>query len=381
MIGNMAIEKSPYEGTFDSLNGRAALGRVVDVDVTNRRCRVKTLGMQSPKLMSGKGTGTGTDDHDIPDVQWITTSASDAGAEDTSIPQVGQLGVLLYINHEPYLIGFFRALQPQGTGEESGPLEDLVTQGDRILTTIGGNSVILRSGGSVEVKSTALCRTYWLPSNILSSVCQEWELSTDGGFTQWVRDKTNNDTLLEFFIQDNQQPTNCIDLQLGNSDNGNTLDFVMGEVDGDTFDFVSQKISLSIDPDGTLTVNVGIGNKATLVIDANTGDTTFTTQGNLTQTVQGNVSQTVQGNVTQNVTGDVSATISGKMSSTVTGEVDITTSADATIKASGTVDVEAPKIKLNGEASGVTTANSHQGVIDFITGVPVLPSETTYSDI
>jgi len=378
MMADMAIEKSPYEGVFDSLNGRAALGRVVDVDIANRRCRVKTLGLIGARGTGGRAVGTGTDDHDIPDVQWITTAASDGGAEDTSIPKIGQVGVLLYINHEPYLIGFFRTQNPPASTD---PLADIVTQGDRLLSTIGGNTLILRAGGSIEVKSTDLCRTYWLPNNLISTVCQDWEHSTDGGFVQWVRDKTNNDTLLEFFIQDNQQPTNCVDIQLGNSDNGNTVELTMGAVSPDTFDFTTTKLFLSVDPNGTLTLNVGEGNKATLVIDAKTGDTTFTTQGNVSQQIQGNVSQTIRGNVTQNISGNSSATIGGKMSATVTGEVDVKTSADANVKASGTVDIEASKIKLNGESSGITTEDSHQGVIDFITGVPVLPSETVFSDI
>jgi hypothetical protein len=56
-------------------------------------------------------------------------------------------------------------------------------------------------------------------------------------------------------------------------------------------------------------------------------------------------------------------------------------SANINLKAGSKIDEKAPKISLNGESSGITTENSHQGVIDFITGVPVMPSQTVKSDV
>ena len=50
-------------------------------------------------------------------------------------------------------------------------------------------------------------------------------------------------------------------------------------------------------------------------------------------------------------------------------------------KAGKMVMTGAPFIELNGAISGITTANSHQGVVDFITGVPVLPSLTVKGDV
>jgi hypothetical protein len=325
--------------------------------------------------MPGKNraTGMGTDDHDVPDVQWITTSASDAGAEDTSIPAIGQIGVLLYINSEPYLIGFFRTMQPAPqdvpAGTEEDALEALITEGDRILTTIGGNSVILRSGGSIEIRSTAVCRTFWLPTNLMTSVCGDFELDTDGGYITWERTPQTNDEMLEFFIQDNLEPENCIDLQLGTTEAGNLVDLKIGAVDIDDFTFTNVQVSLSIDPDGNVTVQVGNVSSGTpnasLTIEAATGNTTYSTQGSMTMNVKQDLTATVQGDATVTVTGDINAT----------------TQADANVTASGTVNVKGEKILLNGELSGVTTENSHYGVVDFITGVPVEPSMTTFSDV
>jgi hypothetical protein len=72
-------------------------------------------------------------------------------------------------------------------------------------------------------------------------------------------------------------------------------------------------------------------------------------------------------------TGDANITVGGNLTSDVTG--------DATVTAGGTATVKGTKIILNKQGSGITTANSHAGVVDLITGVAVLPSETTYGDV
>ena len=80
------------------------------------------------------------------------------------------------------------------------------------------------------------------------------------------------------------------------------------------------------------------------------------------------------------------------------GKSTITITPDGTIKmdASSKVEVNAPEIALNadskigmvsplismnGEASGIITANGTQNVVDFITGVPVTPSTTIFGDV
>ena len=47
----------------------------------------------------------------------------------------------------------------------------------------------------------------------------------------------------------------------------------------------------------------------------------------------------------------------------------------------GVTKVTCPDVQLNGNSSGITTMNSHMGVIDFITGIPVMPSTTVKGDI
>jgi hypothetical protein len=82
---------------------------------------------------------------------------------------------------------------------------------------------------------------------------------------------------------------------------------------------------------------------------------------------------TTGGNRAEDVTGNDKKTVGGNMDLTVTGNCNITVN--------GVTKLTCPDVQLNGNASGITTANSHMNVIDFITGVPVLPSTTVKGDV
>jgi hypothetical protein len=79
--------------------------------------------------------------------------------------------------------------------------------------------------------------------------------------------------------------------------------------------------------------------------------------------------------------GDVNITAEGKVSITSTGDTDIKVGGDCNLTSTGKTVIKAQEIDLNGSASGITTMNSHQGVIDLITGVPVNPSSTVKADV
>lgn len=84
----------------------------------------------------------------------------------------------------------------------------------------------------------------------------------------------------------------------------------------------------------------------------------------------------------------IQADKSGLLTITATGNANLTC-VDANVMASGntnltttgTTTVTSKEIDLNGNLSGITTFNSHFGVVDFITGVPVQPSLTTFGDV
>lgn len=74
-----------------------------------------------------------------------------------------------------------------------------------------------------------------------------------------------------------------------------------------------------------------------------------------------------------------------------TNEMEIETANGVKLKISAAGDIEvegptkmkfkAPEITFNEKLSGITTANSHFNVIDFITGIQVIPSMTTFGDV
>ena len=244
----MTVEKSPWEGLFDELNGKTALATVVSVDVLNRRCRVKTgIGLKPPKLTQA---GRGTYDQDIPNVQWLTTSASSTGAEDTCVPEVGQTGVLIYINGEPYLIGYTRGnLTADATVTPPTALQSLLTQGDRLISVGEDTYIILRRGGSLELKSSKECYTYWLPSNLVHTECWESELSTNGGYESFSMDNESKDTVFERLAWDNLEPSIAIYTQEGASDTGAIFRKTAGNLD-ENYEISSPTYDHQIDSTG-----------------------------------------------------------------------------------------------------------------------------------
>lgn len=96
-------------------------------------------------------------------------------------------------------------------------------------------------------------------------------------------------------------------------------------------------------------------------------------KGVLNVTVDSHANIKVGGNADIDVTGNLTAKVGGTAKIDVGGTTDVTSG--------GTCKVTAPKIELNGSASGITTENSHFGVVDQIVGLPVIPSPTVFSDV
>lgn len=94
------------------------------------------------------------------------------------------------------------------------------------------------------------------------------------------------------------------------------------------------------------------------------------------------------GTATLNAKKDINLITSANLNVTATKDATVKcvnatvqASANINLKAGGKIDEKAPEIDLNGAISGITTENSHLGVIDFITGVPVTPSQTVKADV
>jgi hypothetical protein len=71
----------------------------------------------------------------------------------------------------------------------------------------------------------------------------------------------------------------------------------------------------------------------------------------------------------------------GNANVTVGGNSTITTSGNTNLNTTGTTTIKSKEIDLNGNVSGILTNNSSYGVVDFVSGVPLQPSLTTFGDV
>lgn len=104
-------------------------------------------------------------------------------------------------------------------------------------------------------------------------------------------------------------------------------------------------------------------------------------------TVARDLIQNISGKRTEDITGDSTETVGGKKVFNVTGDCEIIC-ANAKITASGNIEataggnaiIMASQIQLNGAVSEATSKQSHQNVIDLITGAPIVPTTTVFLD-
>lgn len=123
-----------------------------------------------------------------------------------------------------------------------------------------------------------------------------------------------------------------------------------------------------------------------LILDKNSKTITINTKDIVTN-VKNESKTTIDKNATIEVKENVTITIKGNVTLTVEGDVELKcknlkaeVQETAEVNAKKTVKIKSKKIELNGGGTGVTTAASHQNVIDLITGVPCIPSVTIIGD-
>jgi hypothetical protein len=323
----------------------------------------------------------------IPKCQWISTDANPDGDESSAIPRINSYGILAFIDGEPFILGFFKPLNPSGTAANGEDLEEL-NEGDRVIKTVGRNKVILRSSGEIQIESTRTCRTIMFPErHVINTLCRNYEFRTDGGTIDWIHIDENQetkDTVLREEIRDDINRTNIIltesgktargsDVmyrrQFGKGVNGDDIEAVVNTTEikntGETDVFIRAANAtaghkLNVKPSGETTLNIGDRMSANV---KPTGETTL---------------DVGPGKAKVNIKPSGETTIDvGPGKSTIT----IKPNGEIEVKTSSKIQMTSPKINLNKPMSGITTQNSHQSVIDFVTGVPVTPSKTVFSDV
>lgn len=172
--------KTLYERGNDTRDDQStgwAMGRITKVNPETRLLEVKTFFGSNPSC----------EDLHLPNCQWLNQDANPEGDESGSIPREGSIGLVIFIQGEPFMWGF---MSPKTNKlEAAGEVREQVNAGDKILKTIGENKIVLRSHGEIEIQSTNSCKTIYFPDqHLINTLCRNYEMRTDGGSIDWVND-------------------------------------------------------------------------------------------------------------------------------------------------------------------------------------------------
>jgi hypothetical protein len=363
------------------MNGKTALGKITSVNVPLRTCSVKTLGLPGV-----------TDDLTVDNVRILHIGAHYEGDESAWIPRIGAYGVLIWVNNEPMIIGYFRIMPGGGVAPSD---QDDLSPGDFIHRMANGNKVIVRAGGTVQVESTVGCRTFYIPNqDIINAVCKNLEFRAGGGLVNWTLDRNSLDTVLKFVAWNNLNPTIVMNLTIGATGappwgqgtedseidpEAPFLDLAIGPPTAD-MKIEKKNIALQIKPSGETKLDIGPG-KMTLVILPD-GTVTLTAAGAISITTEKDFSLTATGNVAIKATdvsvdasGNAAVKAGGDASIEAGGKVAVKAGGDASIQAGGNANIDGAKIVLNKGVGAILTTKT-MPVVDNITGAPSVGIET-----
>lgn len=171
-------EKSIYESgnarRQEIANG-ICLGRITYVDIDTRQCTVKTF--FGPKELLDKN---------LLRVQWVCVDGNADGDESGGIPREGAIGLVFFIEGEPFIFGFIKPLNGRKgavTGKES---VSRLVRGDKIISTKSGNHIVVRNNGTIEIVSEEVLKTVYIPTDgRIIEICQNFNFKNGGGYINW----------------------------------------------------------------------------------------------------------------------------------------------------------------------------------------------------
>jgi phage gp45-like len=172
-------------GNNPLLRSGIALGSITKVNPDKRFCEVRTFAGDTNLL-----------DRNIPQCQWLSLDANPAGDEFTSIPREGAMGLVFIVGGEAFIFGYLKPTS-HDKGARSGKEPSGLNEGDKCISTVGGNRVVIKASGVIEVYSSETLKTVYFPKGgILSDICEEHQMRCDGGFEHWrTTDDVTNFTL------------------------------------------------------------------------------------------------------------------------------------------------------------------------------------------
>lgn len=388
--------KTIYEAAHASRaasDSAISFGRITAVKPASRLCTVKTFFSTNPAV----------NDQHIENCQWLSMDSNPAGDEATSVPRAGSIGMVIHVGGEPYIFGFIKGLNNKGqaiTGKEVAKL----TEGDKVISTQGGNYITVKANRSIEIKSKETLRTLYFPTkSLLQHFCRSYELKADGGFQKWDFDDVTGSTKWEAVYRNNQAATAFVLEQKGDGDggmyrlavgpgNGNFGNIFCYEQTISAFGEVKTTIgppgvaayTHTIKPDGSFLLQNGSGQGLTVSVDLVGG--VAITVGPLVAIslgVAGDIAVSAPGGtITLAAAGDLEVQALGKGKLVFLNEVEIQSLGDVKLTTLGACTVSAASgIKLDG--IGGQGAGAMFGVLTFpnvinpVTGTPLGPGSTT----
>ncbi len=187
-----------------------------------------------------------------------------------AMPEVGALAWLCKGSAgdraESFIIGYQAPYDESVDGFRDGRMA--LNPGDIMMATRDENYLILRRGGVIQIGSTPICQTMYVPiNNIIRHFCEKFEINAFGGellWETWRREESSNEdvfTTLYLNVKEKaDDPGHAARLSIGSHGDGNPL-----------------RLQLTMYPDGT----EGAEFVADLQID-NEGNVTWDSRFNYT---------------------------------------------------------------------------------------------------
>jgi hypothetical protein len=161
----------------------------------------------------------------------------------------------------PFILGYQAPHDEENDGFRASRLN--LNPGDMMMRTRDENFLILRRGGVVQIGSTPICQTMYVPiQNIMRHFCENFELNALGGEMLWRTDRddqtTDGSAPTTFFLNAKNkanESAHAAKLSIGSHGENNplTLKLVINESGARD---AEQKISLEMDRDGNVSWDI-----------------------------------------------------------------------------------------------------------------------------
>ena len=257
-----------------------------------------------------------------------------------AMPEVGALAWLCKGSSgkwaEAFILGFKAPHDEDSDGFRDG--RSALNPGDIMMATRDENFIILRRGGVVQIGSTPICQTMYVPiNNIIRHFCEKFEVNAFGGellWETWRREESSDEDIFTTFYLNVKEkasdPAHVARLSIGSHGDGDPL-----------------RLQLTMYPDGT----DGAEFVADLQID-NEGNVTWDSRFNYTIVAAKNFTVTTEEeSITLDSAKDFYAKSAEAMNLESSGDMMAASGGKAELSAAKGLTIDGQTIKVGANAS------------------------------